>query len=91
MDLFASNANNLCGRFDSLHWCRGTRGENVFAYKWGGETAWIHCPYRTVGRVRQKLQHDGGVATMLISLWKSSTLWRLVVPEAAHFYEAVVD
>jgi hypothetical protein len=91
IDLFASNANNLCGRFYSLHWCRGTGGVNAFAYNWGGETAWIHCPYRMVGRVWRKLQHDEGVATMLIPLWESATWWRLVVPDAAHFAEAVVD
>ena len=38
-DLFASNANNLCEIFYSLHWCRGTEGVNAFAYNWGGETA----------------------------------------------------
>jgi hypothetical protein len=32
IDLFASNANNLCGRFYSLHWCIGTGGVNAFAY-----------------------------------------------------------
>ncbi len=51
VDMFASNANNLCERFYSLHWCRGTGGVNAFAYNWGGETAWIHSPYRMVGRV----------------------------------------
>ena len=66
--LFASNANNLCGRFFSLHWCRGTGDVNAFAYNWGGETAWIHCPYRMVGHLWRKLQHDGGVASMLIPL-----------------------
>jgi hypothetical protein len=37
VDLFASDANNPCGRFYSLHWCRGTAGVNAFAYSWGGE------------------------------------------------------
>ena len=67
-DLFAANTNNLFGRFYSLHWCRGTGGVNAFAYNWGGETAWIHCPYRMVGRVWRILQHDGGVATLIIPL-----------------------
>ena len=91
MDLFASNANNLCESFFSLHWYRGTGSVNAFAYNRGGETAWIHNPYRMVGRVWQNLQHDGSVATMLILLWESATWWRLVVPDAAHFAEAMVD
>ena len=32
VDLFASNANNQCERFYSLHWCRGSAGVNGFAY-----------------------------------------------------------
>ena len=31
VDLFASNANNQCERFYSLHWCRGSAGVNAFA------------------------------------------------------------
>jgi hypothetical protein len=91
IDLFASSANNLCSRFYSLHWCRGSGGVNAFAYNWSGETAWIHCPYRMVGRVWRKLEHDGAIATMLIPLWESATWWRLVAPDVAHFVEAVVD
>ena len=37
VDLFASDANNQCGRFFSLYWCRGTAGVNAFAYFWGKE------------------------------------------------------
>ena len=37
VDLFASDANNPCGRFYSLHWYRGTARVNAFAYLWGGE------------------------------------------------------
>ena len=29
--------------------------------------------------------------TMLIPLWESATWWRLVVPDGAHFVEAVGD
>ncbi len=32
VDLFASGANNQCGKFYSLHWCRGTAGVNAFAF-----------------------------------------------------------
>ncbi len=78
--------------FYSLHWYRGKGGVNAFAYNWGRETAWIHSPYRMVVRVWRKLRASRRVvATMLIPLWESATWWRLVVPEAAHFAEAVVD
>jgi hypothetical protein len=91
IDLFSSNENNLCDRFYSLHWCRGSGGVQAFAYDWSGEVAWIHCPYRMVGRVWRKLQHDGVTATMLIPAWESATWWRLLVPDGVHFAEAVVD
>ena len=32
IDLFASSDNNQCGRFYSLHWCRGTLGVNAFSF-----------------------------------------------------------
>ena len=32
IDLFSSNENNLCDRFYSLHWCRGSGGVQAFAY-----------------------------------------------------------
>jgi len=41
--------------------------------------------------VRQKLQRDGTIATMLIPLWESVTWWKLWVPDAANFAEAVVE
>ncbi len=63
----------------------------AFAYEWRGEVTWIHCPYGMVGRVWQNLQHDGVTATMQIPSWESATLWRLVVPDGAHFDEAAVD
>ena len=92
IDMCSSNENNLCDRFYSLHWYRGSGGVQSFAYDWGGEVAWIHCPYRMVGRVWRKLQHDGVIiATMLIPSWESATRWRLVVPDEVHFDEAVVD
>jgi hypothetical protein len=91
VDLFASDANNQCGRFYSLHWCRGTAGVNAFAYFWGGELVWVNCPYRLLGRVWRKLKHDGATATVLVPLWESATWWGLVVPDGAHFSEEVVD
>ena len=30
--LFASNANNLCAKFFSLHWCMGPSGINAFGH-----------------------------------------------------------
>jgi hypothetical protein len=91
VDLFASGANNQCGKFYSLHWCRGTAGVNAFAFNWGGESAWGNCPYRLIGRVWRKLQSDAAVATLLVPLWESATWWTLLVPDAIHFAEAVVD
>ena len=89
VDLFSSGTNNQCERFYSLHWCRGTAGVNAFAFTWSGESAWVHCPFRLIGRVLRKLKHDGAAATMLVPLWESATWWGLVVPDAAHFSEEV--
>jgi hypothetical protein len=36
VDLFPSDANNQCGMFYSLQWCRRTAGVNAFAYFWAG-------------------------------------------------------
>ena len=66
IDLFSSNANNLCDSFYSLHRRKGSGGVQSFAYDWSGEVAWIHCPYRMVGRVWRKLQYAGATATMMI-------------------------
>ena len=91
VDLFASGANNQCERFYSLHWCRGTAGVNAFAFNWGGESAWINCHFRLIGRVWRKLESDAATATVLVPLWESATWWTLLVPDAIHFAEAVVD
>ena len=73
VDLFASDANNQCGRFYSLHWCRGTAGANASAYFWGGDLVWVNCPYKLLSRVWRKLKHDGATATVLVPLWESAT------------------
>jgi hypothetical protein len=91
VDLFSSGTNNQCSRFYSLHWCRGTAGVNAFAFDWSGESAWVHCPYRMIGRVWRKLRHDGAAASVLVPRWESATWWGLVLPDAAHFSEEVVD
>jgi len=74
VDLFASSANNQCGKFYSLHWCRGTAGVGAFAFNWGGESAWGNCPYKLIGTVWRKLQSDATVATPLVPLWESA-IW----------------
>jgi hypothetical protein len=48
-------------------------------------------PLHDVGQVWRKLQNDGASTTLLVPLWESSTWWILFVPDAAHFFEAVVD
>ena len=77
VDLFASSDNNQCGRFYSLHWCRGTLGVNAFGYSWSGENCWINAPYRVIGRVWRALREQNSVATILVPLWESSTWWHL--------------
>ena len=44
-----------------------------------------------VGRVWRKVQHDGVTSAMMISLWKSATWYRFVVPDGSHFAEVVVN
>ena len=75
----------------SLHWCRGTSGVNAFAFNWGGESAWANCPYILLGRVWRKMESDAATASLLVPLWESATWWTLLVPDAIHFAEAVVD
>ena len=36
-DLFSSGANNMCAKFFSLHWCRGTTSVNAFGQVWSGD------------------------------------------------------
>ncbi len=91
VDLFASGINTKCGRFYSLHLCRGMSGVNSFALDWSGESRWASYPYRLSSRVWQKLRNDVATATLLVPLWESATLWTLLVPDAIHFAEAVVD
>ncbi len=73
VDLFASNANNQCERFYSMHWCRGTAGVNAFALHWGTGPVWVNGPYRLLGCVWRKLRDDGATATVLVPLWQSAT------------------
>jgi hypothetical protein len=91
IDLFASSDNNQCGRFYSLHWCRGTLGVNAFSFTWIGENCWINAPYRLIGRVWRYLMAQHAVATILVPKWESSTWWHLVVPDASHLSDWVVD
>jgi hypothetical protein len=44
-----------------------------------------------IGRVWRKLRHEHVVATVIVPLWESSTWWGLVVPDAAHLANEVVD
>ena len=91
VDFFSSGTNNQCGRFYSLHWCRETARFNAFAFDRSGESAWVHCPFRLIRRALRNLKHDGGATTMLVPQWESATWWGLIVPDAAHFSEEVVD
>ena len=89
--MFAYGAKNQCEKFYTLHWCRGTAGINAFAFNLGGESAWGSCSSILIGRVWRKLRSDAAVATLLVPLWESATWWTLLVPDAIHFVEAVVD
>ena len=68
-----------------------TAGVNAFAFNWGGESAWINCPFILIDRVWRNLQSDASIATLLVPLWESATWWTLLVPNANHFAKAVVD
>ncbi len=69
MNLFASNANIQCGRFYSLHLCRGSASANAIAFHWGTRLVWLNCPYRILGRVWRKKRNDGTVALVLVPSW----------------------
>jgi hypothetical protein len=91
VDLFASGENNQCDRFYSLHWCRGSAGCDAFAFSWGGEVAWVSCPYQMIGRVWRKLSQELVEATIIVPFWVSSTWWGLVAPDADHLANGVVN
>ena len=67
-DLFSSRTNNQRDRYYSLYWCLGMAGVNAFAFDRSGESDWVHCPFRLIGRVLKELKHDGVAATMLVLL-----------------------
>ncbi len=90
-DLFASNVNNQCERFYSLHWCRGSAGVNAFAFHCGNGPVWVICPYRILDRVWRKLRNDGTTTTVLVPLLQSSTWWGLLAPDGVHFSEEGID
>ena len=48
-------------------------------------------PIHIIGRVWRKLQSDAAVATLLVPLWESAAWWTLLVTDAIHFDEAMVD
>ena len=90
-DMFSSNENNLCSKFYSLHWCRGTSGVNCFGFDWSIDNGWIHPPFRVIGKIWRKLKMHGSKATIIVPLWTSATWWHLVAPDSVHLSKFVVD
>jgi len=90
-DMFSSNENNLCSKFYSLHWCRGTSGVNCFGFDWSIDNSWIHPPFRVIGKIWRKLRMHGSKATIIVPLWTSATWWHLVAPDSVHLSKFVVD
>jgi hypothetical protein len=73
VDFFVANDNAQCRKFYSLHWCRGLIGVNAFGFPWSGVICWTNAPYKAIGRVWRALREQQAVATVLVSLWESST------------------
>jgi hypothetical protein len=90
-DVFAFDNMNHCGKFYSLHWCRGTSGVNTFSCDWSKDTNWVYAPYRAIERAWRTLLSQGAHATMLIPLWDSAKWWHLVAPDRVHLSDKVVD
>jgi hypothetical protein len=91
VDLFSSSSNNLCDKFYSLHWCRGTSGVNAFGFDWGSDICWINAPFRLIGKVWRKLMAQQVKATLIVPYWTSATWWHLVAPDAMHLSNSIVD
>ncbi len=58
-DLFSLNENNLCSKFYSLHWCRGTSWVNCFGFNWGVDNCWIHPSFKIIGKILRKIKMHG--------------------------------
>ncbi len=43
-DLFSSNDNNRCFKFDSVHWCRGKPSVICLGFDWGVDNCWVYPP-----------------------------------------------
>ena len=56
-DMFSSNENNLCSKFYSLHWCRGTSGVNCFGFDWSTDNCRIHPPFRVIVKNLEKTKN----------------------------------
>ena len=91
VDLFASNANNQCARFFSLHWCMGSSGINAFGQLWVGENCWVNGPFNLIGNVWKSLREQMGTTSVLIPIWESAPWWHLVCPNASRLSDSVVD
>ncbi len=84
VDVIASNDNNPCARFFSLHRCRETAGIDTFGQDWAWESCRSNGPYSLVGKVWRSLREQKGVATMLIPLWEFAPWWQLLCPVSGH-------
>ncbi len=90
-DLFSFNDSNLCFKFYSLRWCRGTSGVSCFGFNWSIDNCWIHPSFRTMGKVWRKLKMHGSKATIIVPLWTSATWWHLIAPDSVHLSNSVID
>ncbi len=94
MTIFSFNENNLCSKFYSIHWCRGTSSVNGFGFDSSVDNYWIYQPFRLnkyFGKIWRKLKMHRAKASMIAPLWTSRTRWHLIAHDATHLSEFIVD
>ena len=86
VDLFATEVNTRCVRFDSKDLTPGALGANALLFTWAGENAWANPPFNLMGPVLDKVIREEATATVVAPVWRAQPWWTRAV-EACSTWE----
>ena len=75
IDRFASRANRLCSRFNSLHLDVGSAGQDAFLQDWSNERNWVNPPWTWLARLTAFLEARPHVEAVVLAPDWPSAVW----------------
>ena len=91
VDRFASNQNAKLRRFNSKHFCQGTEHIDALSIDWQGENNYVVPPVFLVPKVVLHIRSSACQGVLFVPRWPSAAFWPLLIDEAGHFRDFVVD